>query len=211
MGFDNTQTLWSYDLTSGDITELGIVGGWESGTGPISAGPEMIAYEWFAEIYSGFEFLGMDGARIDARADPFGPDEDCLDGVVFNYVTEEERPGCPSHLTIDMDGTRIAYVSRVEDSQGYLTDYQVHVVALDGEELASIRLNRPDQGYGIDGLELQGDRVIVNRTASAEWGAQRIEPLMIDIGTGEVRFLTYAGYARFLVVTPNTALEVPVP
>lgn len=211
VGFDNTKTLWSYDLTNGDITELGIVGGWESGTGPISAGPEMIAYEWFAEIYSGFEFLGMDGARIDAGADPYGPDEDCLDGIVFNYVTEEERPGCPSHLTIDMDGTRIAYVSHVEDGQGYLTDYQVHVVTLAGEELASIRLNRPDQGYGINGLELQGDRVIVNRTASDDWTAQQIEPLMIDILTGEVRFLAYAGYARFLVVAPNTGTGILVP
>ena len=53
--------------------------------------------------------------------------------------------------------------------------------------------------------------MIVNRTASDDWTAQQIEPLMIDILTGEVRFLAYAGYARFLVVAPNTGTGILVP
>ena len=201
-GFENEQSLNLFEIESQVLTDLGFVAGWESGTGPISAAPSLLAYEWFAVIHSGFAFVTLAGESTDVAGDPYGITEDCIEGVVFDYETEQERPGCPSDLTISSDGSRLAYLLPFEGPEGFLTDFMLVLATPGGTIIGTAELSRQGFLYGVNGLEVSGDRVIVNRTESGAWDAPQSYPLMVDVATGEQRVLNYLGYARFVEQLP---------
>ncbi len=211
VGFDNQQTLHLFQIDGGITTNLGFVAGWEGGTGPISGSPGIIAYEWFAEVHSRFSFLTPTGETVQMTANPFGLEEGCANGMLVDYFTEEEHPGCPSDIAISSDGTRIAYLLPALAPGGFLTDFTLVVAGVDGTILGSVPLSRLGCRYGVDGIEISGDLVIVNRTQSEAWDAPQGSPLMIDLSTGEVRELSVVGYSRFLEAPLDTALGVEAP
>ncbi len=195
-----TETLRLFDIDAKQVTEVAVVAGWEAGTGIISGGDGLYAFEWFAEILSGFDIIDGTGELIDLAANPYAEGEFCEDGI----LPDSGRP-CPELIEIDVDSQRLAYALALRDSEGVVEGFTVEVVAFDGTPVASVSVGsmRPA------GLDLAGDLLVVNRYGDT-FGIHS-QALMFDLATDEVVALREAGEARLLRTFPSTGLDIFAP
>lgn len=95
---DLRQTLRRYSLDSREVTELRVIGGWESGAFPVSVSQGLILYNWGAEASSGMYFTDLRANDAAVAANP-SPDEGFFDCGV-----------CPSLGELSHDGTQLVYL-----------------------------------------------------------------------------------------------------
>lgn len=190
--FENAlDTLRLYDFDTAQVTEVRVVGGWESGVGQVTYGGGVFASNWFGEAYSGFEFFDVAGADLGAPADPYPGDAICFDGTL-----DPGGGACFNDVVISLDGERIAYTVLLRDEDGVVQALELVVAdADDGSELHRVTL-RTEEPFSVHSIELSGDLVLYNLFALS---TER-EPLpatVLDLSTGRSASLAMPGTARF--------------
>ena len=185
------QTLRRFDLDTGTVTEIAVVGGWESGSSPISAGGESIVKNSGAEGFVWIDFLDLDGVEFDSPANPLPLDEfDCF-------------PDCFYYADLSPDGTKVALGRLAPNAAGFPTtpEMEVRDVATGELELA---VSLPDVAAfaWIHSLDLSDTHVLIN---IVEEGSEYPVATIVDIASGGLT--TYpapiGGVARFLRSTPE--------
>lgn len=185
------QTLRSFNVDDKTVVEIDTVGGWESGSSPISVGGETIVMNSGAEGYIWVRFTDLDGVNVDSPANPLPVDEfDCF-------------PECFYYADLSPDGTHVAVARLAPNAGGFATIPEVEVRDVDTGDLvmnASLAALSAD-GY-IHSLDLGDSRVIVNLV---EEGSEYPFARVIDYSSDE--FAIYqaplGGVARFLRSMPD--------
>jgi len=141
---DYTQTLRVYDTASATVTELAIVGGWESGSSPISVGGNRIIRNWNGEGWSGVTVSDLSGTNVVAAGNPnSGGSFDCI-------------PMCGHAATVSPDGTKIAYAQQVG---GVLEIILADLSS--GAVLLTANMVPPIAGY-VESIDLNDAYIVVN-------------------------------------------------
>jgi hypothetical protein len=191
-GGDNyIQTLRRYDLASSTVTELTVVGGWESGSTNISAGGDRILRNWSGEGWEGIEMMNLAGDEIDLLGTPNS------DGAF------DCRPECAHAATLSPDGTKLAFAHQV------LSQLVINLVDVDtGINIDSYVMSWPIGGY-VDSIDVSNDYIVVN---TIEEGSETpTKPRIINIATGEVTLSPVMGRAFFTRAVINTGGVVDWP
>lgn len=184
------QTLRRYDIASGEVTEVAVTGGWESGIGTASVGAERIVTEWFAEGFSAFNFLDLVGERLTVPGDPYEGTQICEVGVERSDDQGNVLPGCFLSPSLSDDG-RVAYVER--DIASGETALVVRLVD-PGDEVFRTEIDVGDGEIGP--TEILGEWALMNRYTFEE--EQVYGPaLVFNLRTGEMREVGVAGFATF--------------
>ncbi len=159
------QTLRTYNLTSLSVTELGLVGGWESGSSAISVGADRTMRNWDGEGWSGVMIEDHAGTMLALAGNPEP------DGVFDCY------PDCVT-ASITPDGTKVAWARQTS------TGLEVTLVSLQsGAVLLNVMLPGIVAGY-IDRLDVNDDYIVVN---TIEEGSEfPTAARIIDIASGGV-------------------------
>lgn len=196
---DMADTLRRYDVESHTVTELGGIGGWESGSDPVSIGGDVIAMTWYAEILNGFAFWDLEGADTSFPADPFGGD-----------FCEDRQ--CQWSVEMAPDGATFAYFQQVEDGAGFLVNTDLIVAETgSGAELARVHIRGEQEGWFPQSIDLYRTTAVVNREPFGRDGF--LQPLFVEFGDAEPTIfeVPLAGYARLLraPLTIDTPVAAP--
>ena len=141
---DYTQTLRVFDSASGTVTELDTVGGWESGSSPISVGGNRIVLNWNGEGWSGITVLDLSGSNVVAPSNPNSEGSfDCI-------------PMCGHAATVSPDGTQIAYAQQV----GGILEIILADLA-SGTVMLTANMTPPVGGY-VESIDLNDAYIVVN-------------------------------------------------
>ena len=170
------QTLRTYNLTSLSVTELGLVGGWESGSSAISAGADRTMRNWDGEGWTGVMIEDHAGTTLALAGNPEP------DGVFDCY------PGCVT-AAITPDGTKVAWARETD------AGLEVTLASLQsGAVFLNVTLPGIIAGY-IDRLDVNDDYIVIN---TAEEGSDApTAARMIDIASG--------GVTNYVVPIPGRA------
>ncbi len=185
------QTLRRFDLDSKEVTEIAVVGGWESGTSPISVGGETIVRSGGGEAFFWTIFSDLGNNEFDSPANPMPDGEfDCI-------------PDCFYYGDLSPDGSLVAFGRIGLNSGGFYTVPEVEVrdVAT-GDLVLNVTLpEMPAIGY-IDSLDVSDTHVLIN---IVEEGSVFPVATVIDIASGglTVQQAAVGGVARFLRSLPN--------
>ncbi len=187
------QTLRQFDLDTKAVTEIAVVGGWESGSSPISVGGTSIVKNSGAEGFVWIDFMDLTGVEFDSPANPLPVDEfDCF-------------PDCFYYADLSPDGTKVALGRLAPNADGFPTTPEIEVrdVVTGDLELA---VSLPDVATfpWIHSLDLSDTHVLIN---IVEEGSEYPVATIVDIASGGLT--TYAapvgGVARFLRSMPDLA------
>jgi hypothetical protein len=185
------QTLRRFDLDEKTVTEVVYVGGWESGTSPISVGGDSIVRSGSGEAYFWTTFSDLDGNEFDSPANPMpGGEFDCV-------------PECFYHGDLSPDGSLVAFGRLAPNANGFYTIPEVELREVaSGDLIMSVTLPEvPAVGY-IDSLDVSDTHVLVNLV---EEGSEFPVATVIDIASGglDVQLAPVGGVARFLRAIPD--------
>jgi len=166
---DDRKTLRRYSLQTREVTELEVIGGWESGSFPVSISDSLILRNWSGEAYAGMRFADLRANAAAVAANPT-PDEGFFD-----------CGGCPSVGELSADGGRLVY-REVEAG----VDYAVIKHVASGAEVRRIELGGINVWRTIS-FDLTGDFLAVNRadndsTLSAWiYDLSQVDPMPVDV------------------------------
>ena len=185
------QTLRRYDVATGTVTELALVGGWESGSRNISIGGNRILRNWSGEGWEGASAMSLAG------------DEIVLAGTPNSEGQFDCRPDCAHAATISPDGTKVAFAHQV------LGQLVINVADLDsGLNLENYIMSWPIGGY-VDSIDMSDDYIVVN---TIEEGSETpTKARVINIATGDVTLSPVVGRAFFTRAVINTGGVVDWP
>jgi hypothetical protein len=170
---------------------VAVVGGHESGAGPASADPEGFVVNRYRVAASSVEFLDSEG---EVRRPRFNPNPGCVDDVT-----------CPRLVVASADGARLAYLVTVP-GEGVADGVDLVVVdAATGEEVA--RGGLPVAGFATVGVDIVGDRVLVNRLAADESGepTEPTFPMLLDLASGDLTEVPLAGTGSLARMAPEVS------
>lgn len=185
------QTLRRFDLEAKSVAEIAVVGGWESGSSPISVGGSTIVKNSGAEGYVWIDFMDLAGEEFDSPANPLPIDEfDCF-------------PECFYYADLSPDGSKVALGRLAPNANGFPTTPEIEIrdVATGALELA---VSLPDVVAfpWIHSLDLSDTHVLIN---IVEEGSEYPFATIVDIASGGLT--TYAapvgGVARLLRSMPE--------
>jgi hypothetical protein len=185
------QTLRRFDLEAKTVTEVSVVGGWESGASPISVGGDTIVENSGAEGYVWIDFTDLNGVEFDSPANPLPLDEfDCF-------------PECFYYGDLSPDGSYVALGRLAPNAGGFPTTPEVEVREVaSGALVMSVSLPEVFAFPWIDSLDLSDTHVLIN---IVEEGSEYPFATVIDIASGGLT--TYpapvGGVARFLRSVPD--------
>jgi hypothetical protein len=170
---DDEEELLLVPLGGGEPRVVGVIGGWESGTGRLHLGGRGIVGESFVEAVSGPLLLTVDGNQL---IDP------ARLGLRSTYVDCGRE--CPHHFATDPSGATI----------GWLEDGTLVVVgATDGRRIADVQLPGDVADQAVELELLEGVAVISRRTEPG--GGSPLPPVVVDLATGQRFDLTTPGLA----------------
>ena len=185
------QTLRRFDLDAGTVEEVAVVGGWESGSSPISVGGDTIVENSGAEGYIWIDFTNLGGVEFESPANPLSVDEfDCF-------------PECFYYADLSPDGTRVALARLAPNANGFPTTPEIEIrnVATGALELS---VTLPDVGAfpWIDSLDLSDTHVLIN---IVEEGSVYPIATIVDLASGglDTYLAPVGGVARFLRSAPE--------
>ncbi|MDJ0954078.1 MAG: hypothetical protein QNJ81_10405 [Acidimicrobiia bacterium] len=184
------QTLRAFDLDAKTVTELAVVGGWESGTSPISVGGSTIVRNGSGEAYFWIIFTDLESNLIDSPANPIADGFDCV-------------PDCFYYGDLSPDGSLVAFGRLGPNSGGFFTVPQIEVREVaTGDLVMSVTLPELAASGYIDSLDLSGTHVLIN---IVEEGSVYPVATVVDLVSGGVSAQQAAvgGVARFLRSMPN--------
>ena len=185
------QTLRSFDMDSRAVAEIGLVGGWESGSSPISGGGASIVTNGAGEAFFWINFMDTSGAIFDSTANPMPDGEfDCV-------------PDCFWYADLSPDGTQVAFGRIAPNADGFPTvpEIEVREVAT-GELIMNATLPEiPAIGW-IHSLDLIDGFVLIN---VVEEGSEYPAALILEVRPGKPTgyFPAIGGVARFLRSMPE--------
>ncbi len=195
---DNTrETLRTYDLETRTVEQFAITGGWESGALEGSVGGSNVATYWSSEAATGFAFHSESGELIGFPGNPYESEQFCGDGQLYDGASGQsvDLP-CYEFAELSDDG-RLAYYEA--GFNGIEVRWILVVVDLEsGKELFRQDVNRPDQGWKPNTIDLSANMALVNRTETGAWGAPFIDALLVDFNSGTFTEVGLSGQARFL-------------
>ena len=184
------QTLRSFDLDAKTVTEIAVVGGWESGTSPISVGGNTIVRSGAGENFFWMTFSDLADNVFSSPANPM-PDgaEDCV-------------PECFWYGDLSPDGSLVAFGRLAPNGSGFpvIPEIEVRNVAT-GDLMMSVTLpTMASTGY-IDSLDMSDTHVLVN---IVEEGAVFPYATVVEIAAGatSAQQAPIGGVARFLRSSP---------
>lgn len=185
------QTLRAFDLDAKTVAEVAFVGGWESGTSPISVGGDTIVRNGSGEAYFWITFSDLDDNIFDSPANPMPDGEfDCF-------------PGCFYYADLSPDGSLVAFGRLAANAGGFavIPEVELREVAT-GDLVMSVTLPPLSAPGFIDSLDVSDTHVLVN---IVEEGSVFPFATIIDIGSGglSVEQAPVGGIARFLRSTPS--------
>jgi hypothetical protein len=194
-----TQTLRRFDVATATVTEVNVVGGWESGSSPISIGGDTIVSNGAGEGFYWMDFTDLNGTSFDSPANPIPDGEfDCV-------------PECFWYGDLSPDGSHIALGRLGPNSGGFLIVPEVEVrnVAT-GAVVMNVVLPEVPAFPWIHSLDLSETHVAIN---IVEEGSEYPFATIIDIASGGLT--TYpapvGGVVRFLRSVPDVDGVVPWP
>lgn len=170
---DTVEELVLLPVDGGSPRSIGIIGGWEAGTGRLHLGGGGVVGEAFAEATSGPLLLTVEGNQL---IDP------AVLGLQGSYVDCGRE--CPHHFATDPSGSTIGWVEA-----GAL----VVVNATNGQRLADVQLPAELLDTTVELELLQGAAVLSRRTEP--FGGQLLPPVVVDLATGEHTVLAVSGIA----------------
>ena len=185
------QTLRSFDLDAKTVTEIAMVGGWESGASPISVGGDTIVRNGGGEAYYWIYFSDLVDNIFDSPANPMPDGEfDCL-------------PECFYWADLSPDGSLVALGRLGPNASGFYTipEIELRDVAT-GAVVMNVSLpERPAAGF-IDSLDVSETHVLIN---IVEEGSVFPTATVVEIASGGlvVDDAPIGGVARFLRSTPD--------
>jgi len=186
------QTLRRFNLDDKTVSEIALVGGWESGSSPISVGGDTIVRNGSGEAYFWITFTDLDNNEFASPANPI-PDGgfDCV-------------PECFYYADLSPDGSEVAFGRLAPNGSGFYTTPEIEVrEVVSGDLLLSITL--PDlsaSGY-IDSIDLSATHVLIN---IVEEGSDYPVATVVDLASGlSVGQAPVNGVARFLRSVPDLA------
>jgi hypothetical protein len=186
------QALRRFDLDAKTVDEVSVVGGWESGTSPISVGGDSIVRNGSGEAYFFLVFTDLGGEVFESPANSI-PDGgfDCVPYDCFWYAD------------LSPDGTSVALGRLAPNAGGFATIPEIEVRSVaSGDLIMSVTLPEvPAVGY-IDSLDLGEDYVLINLV---EEGAVYPYATVVDIASGGLTTFPapVGGIARFLRSVPE--------
>lgn len=186
------QTLRRFDLVAKTVDEVSVVGGWESGTSPISVGGDSIVRNGSGEAYFFLVFTDLGGAVFESPANSI-PDGgfDCVPYECFWYAD------------LSPDGTEVALGRLAPNAGGFATipEIEVRNVA-SGDLVMSVTLPEVPAVAGIDSLDFGDDYVLINLVQE---GAVYPYATVVDIASGGLTTFPapVGGVARFLRSVPD--------
>lgn len=183
------QRFRRFDLDAKTVTDLGVVGGWESAATPISVGGHVILTNSMAEGFQAVVFTDLEGVHIESPANPIPDMVESGSGWFFGG-------------DLSPDGSVVAFKRWVEDEAGYRhPEIEIRDV-LTGELILGTTLPGSPALVHIGALDLTDGYVLVN-----EWeeGSKYPTATVVDIASdGEVRYQApIHGVARFLRSIPD--------
>jgi hypothetical protein len=186
-----SQTLRRFDVAAQSVDEITQVGGWESGSSPISVGGNSIVSNGSGEAFFWINFMGLDGELFDSPANPMPDGEfDCF-------------PGCLYYADLSPDGGHVAFGRMASNADGFPIVPQVEVrnVAT-GAVVMSATLPEAPASAWIDSLDLTDEFVLIN---IVEEGSEYPVARIAEIGPGAaVSYVApIGGVARFLRSMPE--------
>ena len=185
------QTLRRFDLDAKTVAEVAFVGGWESGSSPISVGGDNIVYNSSGEAYFWILFSDLGGNYFESPANPIPDGEfDCY-------------PECFYHADLSPDGESVAFARLAPNAGGFATipEIELRDVATGSLLMAVTLPEMLADGY-IDSLDVSDTHVLIN---IVEEGAVYPYATVVDIASGglTVTQAPIGGVARFLRSTPD--------
>ncbi|GAA2036018.1 hypothetical protein [Pseudokineococcus marinus] len=183
---DYQQSLQSVRLPDGERQRVDVVGGFESGLSAATlASTGTVSVQTYAEVTTDFRFVNLAGEAVSVPGNPLGAGA-CGD-----------EPGCPTGLTLDLTGQRLAWLQpRPGDDAG--TGYDLRVQGVQDDEPAevvTIAASWMPEGVLPSTVELAGDLAVVNRGRTDGPDAPAVAGLLIDLTTATVTELPLAGEA----------------
>jgi hypothetical protein len=185
------QTLRRFDLDTKSVAEIAVVGGWESGSSPISVGGASIVKNSGAEGYVWIDFMNLDGTEFDSPANPLSVEEfDCF-------------PDCFYYADLSPNGTKVAVARLGPNADGFPTAPEIEIrdVATGELELA-VSLPAVSAFPWIHSLDLSDTHVLIN---IVEEGSEYPFATIVDIASGGLATYPapFGGVARFLRSMPQ--------
>ncbi len=185
-----TQTLRRFDLDDASVEEVAVVGGWESGAGPISVGGDVTVRNAGGEGFSFIIFSDLAGVAFESPANPIPDGEfDCV-------------PDCYYYADLSPDGTQVAFGRLGPNAGGFSVVPEIEIRDVEtGALVMSVVLPAlPAPGF-IESLDLSDTHVLIN---IVEEGSEYPVARIVDIASGGLT--TYSapanGVARFLRSVP---------
>ena len=186
------QTLRRFDVDAKSVVEVSLVGGWESGTSPISVGGNAIVRNGSGEAYFFLVFTDLGGTVFDSPANSI-PDGgfDCVPFDCFWYAD------------LSPDGSAVALGRLAPNAGGFPTIPEIEVRNVStGDLIMSVTLPEVPAVAGIDSLDLGDGYVLINLV---EEGAVYPYATVVDIASGGLTTVPapVGGIARFLRSVPD--------
>jgi hypothetical protein len=186
-----SQTLRRFDLDTKTVTEVSVVGGWESGSSPISVGGETIVENSGAEGYVWIDFTDLDGGEFDSPANPLPlEDFDCF-------------PDCFYYADLSPDGSHVAVGRLAPNANGFPTTPEIEIRnTASGALVMSVSLPEVFAFPWIHSLDLSNTHVLIN---IVEEGSEYPFATIVDIASGGLTAYPapVGGVARFLRSVPE--------
>ena len=177
----DSETLRSYNMGTGEVTEIAEVGGWESATDYSFADADRIVGRWGAEAFSGLNILNTVTGEIE-----FGSEDECFYG--------DYSDSCPVYTDAVLHDGLIYGFGPIVESDGSFSRMGLHRYDLQTEtqELLSSWPYDPASPYESNGM-LPGDPLIISLVDAQ---GEPLPALIFDLTTNVATTAPIAGNLR---------------
>ena len=180
---DTKSTLYSIETATGEITEIAVVGGWESGVDfhDISASYPLVSGMWHGEGFSGPVIIDFDTGDVLYHADQSGLS--CFDG----------QAGCPAYWVVTSIDDVLYGLRPPDDAVDTQSAMSLHRFdPVTGSEVEITRFGWDTAVWLPRSIMAVPEGVIV----SVEDGeGEPLPAVLVDLDSGNATTLSLAGYA----------------
>ncbi len=184
---DRDARLFIGDKQSDGFTDLGLVGGFESGTFFSPTVGDLTAGIWFGEGFKGWSIFNSVGLVADSSTHPSRP--------ICNFV--EDIPNCIDAVAAGTDGTDLLLAGpRVLDAgDGTFTqsEFWISLVNLETGADQVVFSQAGQRSWGVESMFVQDGIIVVNRILADN---TILPALLIEPASGETAEMPVAGFAR---------------
>lgn len=180
-------TLRSYNMSTGEVSEIYETGGWESGTSFSFIGGRLALGQWYGEASSAIHIVDVVTGRIEQR---FPAEGECSDG--------ETGEGCFDFMAATLGGETIYGFGPKRSATGLVDKMALYALDTQTTELTELASFGWDNGlFYANDIWVSGDSVVVSLSTSPVAGeGDPLPALVYNIATGETATTPEAGFIR---------------